>query len=98
MIHKAAKASVSDLMALPQLFKDFGASLDPALQQCLDGNSEVSALADIYGLTSQPSSYLEKKLVAHIALSYIAVHRWLENINNDWQAEKYYEVGLKVGG
>ena len=39
VLDKAAKGSLSDLLALPQLIKDFGNSLDPAVGVCLDGNA-----------------------------------------------------------
>jgi len=40
VLDKAAKGSLSDLLSLPNLIKDFGNSLNPAVGQCLDGNPE----------------------------------------------------------
>ena len=39
LLDKAAKGSLSDLLSLPTLIKDFGNSLDPAVGTCLDGNA-----------------------------------------------------------
>jgi len=39
VLDKAAKGSLSDLIALPNLIKDFGNSLNPAVSTCLDGNA-----------------------------------------------------------
>lgn len=39
VLDKAAKGSISDLLALPKLIKDFGENLNPAVGECLDGNA-----------------------------------------------------------
>lgn len=97
LLDKAAKGSLSDLLALPQLIKDFGNSLDPAVGQCLDGNAELNSLSDAYNLTGADSSVIEKKVITYVTLHYLAVHKWLGDVDNDWHAGKYYSVGQKAG-
>jgi len=97
LLDKAAKGSLSDLLSLPQLIKDFGNSLNPAVGQCLDGNAELTSLTDKYNLTGADSSVIEKKVITYVTLHYLAVHKWLGDVDSDWHAAKYYQVGWKVG-
>jgi hypothetical protein len=97
VLDKASKGSLSDLLALPQLIKDFGNSLDPAVGQCLDGNAEFAALGDVYHLTGADSSVIEKKVIQYVTLHYLAVHKWLGDVDSDWHAAKYFQVGQKAG-
>jgi len=88
---------LSDLLSLPQIIKDFGNSLNPAVGQCLDGNAEFASLSDKYNLTGADSSAIEKKIITYVSLHYLTVHRWLGDVDGDWHAAKYYQVGQKAG-
>jgi len=39
ILDKAARGSLSDLISIPNMIKDFGDSLNPAVGECLDGNA-----------------------------------------------------------
>jgi len=97
ILDKAAKGSLSDLLSLPQLIKDFGNSLNPAVGQCLDGNAELDSLSAAYNLTGADSSVIEKKIITYVTLHYLAVHKWLGDVDSDWHAGKFYQVGWKAG-
>jgi hypothetical protein len=97
VLDKAAKGSLSDLLSLPQLIKNFGNSLNPAVGQCLDGNAEFTSLGDKYNLTGADSSVIEKKIITYVTLHYLAVHKWLGDVDSDWHAAKYFQVGQKAG-
>jgi len=71
--------------------------LDPAVGQCLDGNAELNSLSAAYNLTDADSSVVEKKVITYVTLHYLAVHKWLGDVDSDWHAGKYYQVGWKGG-
>jgi hypothetical protein len=96
VLDKAAKGSLSDLLSLPQVIKDFGNSLDPAVGTCLDGNTELAALSDAYNLTGADSSVVEKRILTYVGLHYLTVHKWLGDVDSDWHAAKYFSVGQKA--
>ena len=50
LLEKAAKGSVSDLLSLVQLIKDFGDQIPQSVKDCLDGNAEFKALGLKYGI------------------------------------------------
>lgn len=50
-MEKAAKGSVSDLISLKDIIKQFGDNLPQAVKDCLDGNAEFTALGYKYGIT-----------------------------------------------
>jgi hypothetical protein len=37
---------------------------------------------------------IEKKVIAYVTLHYLEVHKWLGDLNNNWKAGKYYQVGF----
>ncbi len=94
VLEKAAKGSLSDLIALKNLIEDFGNKLPKSVTDCLDGNAEGIALLAKYGITpSTNSSEIEKKIITYVTLHYPTVHGWFGQMNNDWKAGKYYNVG-----
>ena len=94
LLEKAAKGSLSDLIALKNLIEDFGNKLPKSVTDCLDGNAEGIALLAKYGITpSTNSSEIEKKIITYVTLHYPTVHGWFGQMNNDWKAGKYYNVG-----
>jgi hypothetical protein len=56
VLDKAAKGSLSDLIALVPLINDFSDSLDPAVSDCLDGDVELISLTDAYNITNVDQS------------------------------------------
>jgi len=97
ILDKAAKGSLTDLLSLPQLIKDFGNSLNPAISDCLDNNAELTSLTDAYNITNADEGVVEKKVITYVTLHFLAVHKWLGDVDNDWNAGKYYQVGWKGG-
>jgi len=37
---------------------------------------------------------LEKKIIAYVGLHYFTVHKWLQTLNDEWKAGKYYQTGF----
>jgi hypothetical protein len=98
-LEKAAKGSVSDLLQLVNLIKSFGDQIPQSVKDCLDGNKEFETLGYKYGVTpTTDSSVIEKKVIAYVTLHYLEVHRWLGDLNNNWKAGKYYQVGFDGAG
>ena len=98
ILDKAAKGSISDLLALKYLAKQFGDSIPQAVKDCLDGNAEFTALGVKYGITPDTdTSALEKKVIAYVTLHYLTVHKWLGDLNTEWKAGKYYQTGYDAG-
>jgi len=97
LLDKAAKGSLSDLISLIPLVNDFWGSLDPAISDCLDGDAELISLTDAYGVTNVDASIVQLKVITYATLHYLAVHKWLGEVDNDWHAGKYYQVGWKGG-
>lgn len=94
LLEKAAKGSISDLMSISQLVKDFGDQIPQAVKDCLDGNTEFKALGLKYGIDdSTDTSALEKKVLAYVTLHYLTVHKWFGSLNDNWKAGKPYQVG-----
>ena len=78
------------------MIEDFGATLDPAVGDCLNGNAEFTALGDALGVNGD-SAALEKKIIAYVTLHFLAVHKWLVDLDDTWHAGDYYQVGWKGG-
>lgn len=95
VLDKAAKGSISDLIALPKLIKDFGENLDPKVGECLDGNAEFEALGVKYNPKNESSDAIEKKVITYVTLHYLTVHKWLGDLDDTWHAGNYYQVGFK---
>ena len=95
ILDKAAKGSISDLLALKDLIEKFGDSIPQAVKDCLNGNAEFTALGLKYGISPDTdSSVIEKKLIEYVTLHYLTVHKWLGDLNDQWKAGKYYQVGF----
>jgi len=95
ILDKAAKGSLSDLLSIPGMVKDFGNQLNPAVGQCLDGNAEFAALGLKYNPKNESSDAIEKKVIAYVTLHYLTVHKWLVDVDDTWHAANYYQVGFK---
>ncbi len=96
VLEKAAKGSITDLLALKQLIEDFGNQIPEAVKTCLSttANDEFSALGLKYGVTNTTDpSTIEKKIIAYVTLHYLTVHKWLGGLNDNWKAGKFYQVG-----
>ena len=94
---KAASGSPSDLINLIQMIKDFGDQIPQSVKDCLNGNEEFKALGLKYGIDDQSNATeIEKKVVTYITLHYLTVHKWFGDLNNDWKAAKYYQVGYNA--
>lgn len=50
ILEKAAKGSVSDILSIINLIKDFGNQIPQSVKDCLDGNAEFKALGLKYGI------------------------------------------------
>ena len=98
VLAKAASGSVSDLLSLVQLIKDFGDQIPQSVKDCLDGNAEFKALGLKYGIDdSSDPSVIEKKVIKYVTLHYLTVHKWFGNLNDEWKSAKYYQVGKDAG-
>lgn len=76
VLGKAARGSISDLIALSDLIKKFGDEIPQEVKDCLDGNAEFKALGAKYGIDdTTDSKALEKKVIAYVTLHYLEVHR-----------------------
>lgn len=72
VLAKAARGSVSDLIALSDLIKKFGDEIPQSVKDCLDGNEEFKALGLKYGIDDKTDSKaLEKKIIAFVTLHYL---------------------------
>jgi hypothetical protein len=95
VLEKAAKGSISDLLALKKIIQDFGDQIPKSVKDCLDGNAEFEALGKKYGITNTTdTSALEKKIIAYVTLHYLEVHKTLGELNSNWKAAKYYQTGF----
>jgi hypothetical protein len=54
-------------------------------------------LGNKYGINDKTDKdALEKKIIAYVTTHYLTVHKWLGDLNNDWKAAKYYQVGFSA--
>jgi len=82
-------------LQLVNLIKAFGDQIPQPVKDCLDGNKEFEALGYKYGITpTTDGSVIEKKVIAYVTLHYLEVHKWFGDLNNNWKAAKYYQVGF----
>ena len=94
LLNKAAKGSISDLIALKDLVQQFGDTIPQAVKDCLNGNAEFVALGAKYGITPDTdTSKLEQKVIAYVTLHYLTVHKWLGDLNTSWVAGKPFQTG-----
>ena len=94
-MEKAAKGSISDLLALKDLIKNFGDQIPQSVKDCLDGNQEFEKLGEKYGIKPDSnSSAIEKKVIEYVTLHYLTVHKALGDFNSLWKAGKYYQTGF----
>ena len=98
VLAKAAKGSVTDLIALKNQIQAFGDKIPQPVKDCLDGNAELDALGAKYGLPAPDSAALEKKIIAYVTLHYLTVHKWFGDLNTEWKAGKYYQTGFDGAG
>ena len=83
ILEKAAKGSVSDLIALKKIVQDFGDSIPQSVKDCLDGNKEFEALGLKYGIDNNTnSSAIEKKVISYVTLHYLEVHKTFGELNS----------------
>lgn len=86
------------MLSLKDLIQKFGDSIPEAVKTCLHGNAEFEALGVKYGVTNTTdSSVIEKKIIAYVTLHYLTVHKWLGDLNTNWSAGKFYQVGFNAG-
>jgi len=94
ILDKAARGSISDLLSLKDLIEQFGNQIPDSVKTCLNGNAEFTTLGVKYGVTNTTDpSTIEKKVIAYVTLHYLTVHKWLGDLNTEWKAAKYYQVG-----
>ena len=94
VLEKAAKGSVSDIIGLVQMIKDFGDQIPQSVKDCLNGNEEFKALGKKYGIDDDTNSTeIEKKVITYVTLHYLTVHKWFGDLNTQWKGGKYYDVG-----
>ena len=95
VLGKAASGSISDLLGLINLIKDFGNQIPASVSTCLDGNKEAEALGLKYGIDNDTdSAVLEKKIITYVTLHYLEVHNFAIKENNSWKAGSYYQTGF----
>jgi len=95
ILDKAAKGTISDLLALKTLIEQFGDSIPESVKTCLNGNAEFTALGVKYGVTNTTDpSVIEKKVIEYVTLHYLTVHKWLGDLNSEWTSGKFYQVGF----
>ena len=99
VLEKAAKISPTDIASLISLIKGFGDQIPQSVKDCLDGNAEFAALGPKYGIDdTTDSSVIEKKVIAYVTLHFLTVRKWLDGLNSNWKAKKYYQVGFDAAG
>lgn len=97
ILDKAAKGSVSDLISIAQMIKDFGDQIPQSAKDCLNGNEEFKALGLKYGINDDTNSTeIEKKVITYVTLHYLTVHKWLQSLDSQWKSGKYYQVGFDL--
>jgi hypothetical protein len=96
-LDKAARGSLSDLVSLPQMIKDFGNSLPPEIGQCLDGNAELDALGTKYNPKNKTSDQIEKEVIEYVTLHYLTVHKWMGDLDSLWRKGDAYQTGFNGG-
>ena len=95
LLDKAAKGSVSDIASIINMVKAFGDQIPQSVKDCLDGNKELEALGLKYGITpTTDTSVIEKKVITYVTLHYLECHKFVGDLNSDWKAAKYYQVGF----
>ena len=99
ILDKAAKGSISDIINIIQLVKNFGDQIPQSVKDCLDGNAEFKALGLKYGIDdTTDASEIEKKIATYVGLHYLSVHKWLGSLDDEWKSAKYYQVGYDAAG
>jgi len=95
VLKKAAAGSVTDLIKVIALIKDFINGLPDSTKTCLANNAELKTLGLKYGIDdSTDPSVIEKKVVSYVTFHYLEVHGWLGSLNTLWSSGKYYQTGF----
>jgi len=78
-LDKASSGSLSDLLALPALLKEFAKSIPPTVGQCLhlDNNTDTAAFLNAYG-NPQSDPKIATKVIEYVTLHYLHVHKTLK--------------------
>jgi hypothetical protein len=97
-LDKAAKGSISDLISLISDVKNFVNSLPPSELDCTSNNPEALSLLPLYHIDPNNPDATEKKIITYVTLHYPAVHKWLVDCDDTWNAGKYYDTGFKGAG
>jgi hypothetical protein len=98
VLDKAARGSLSDLLALKDTIEKFGNELPQSVKDCLNKNEELKTLAKKYGIDeSTDPNVIVKKVITYVTLHYLEVHGELGKLDNDWKAGNYQQVGQEAG-
>jgi len=79
VLDKASSGSLSDLLALPALIKEFAASIPKSVGECLHwaNNTDTAALLNAYG-NPQSDPKIATKLIEYVTFHYSHVHKALK--------------------
>lgn len=97
-LDKASKASVSDLLTLIQDVLKFLGELPPDEVQCTQQDPEFLSILPLYNIDLNNFAATERKLAIYVTLHFLAVHKWLVDCDDTWNAGKYYDTGFKGAG
>jgi len=78
-LDKASSGSLSDLLALPALIKEFGKSIPESVKECVhwSNNTDTAAFLNAYG-NPQSDPKIAAKLIAYVTFHYSHVHSALK--------------------
>lgn len=99
ILAKAAKASITDLLQIIKIVREFSRTIPEETIDCLGRCEQIRTLGYKYDIDGS-TDFLEllKHVETYVALHFLEVHKWAVDLNEKWISESYKQFGFTAGG
>ena len=99
ILAKAAKASITDLLQVIKLMREFSKTIPDETIDCLGRCEQIRTLGFKYDIDGS-TDFVEqlKHVETYVALHFLEVHKWAIDLNEKWISGAYRQFGYAAGG
>jgi len=88
---------VNNIVKAIQTVSKFYRQVPPSLNDCMNNDSHVQEMYQAYGVVNMTVAQLNQRVLTYVLSHLEKVHGEIVVLNNDFQAENYYQVGQDGG-
>ncbi len=90
ILAKAAKASITDLLQIVKIMREFSKTIPDETIDCLGRCEQIHTLGFKYDIDGS-TDFVEqlKHVETYIALHFLQVHKWAIDLNEKWISQSY---------